>query len=68
MAGRLGMEESSLQPVSELTGELDPRFVLWRKFCADHGIAIESLPGDLNTEVKEQWNKLKASELGATIK
>jgi hypothetical protein len=30
-----------------MTGDLDVRFVLWRKFCADQGIAIDSLPGDL---------------------
>jgi hypothetical protein len=60
------MEQSELKPVSEGTGQLDPRFVLWRKFCADQGIAIDTLSSDLCGEAKEQWEKLKESELGST--
>ncbi len=43
------MEQSKeiLNEVSDETGQFDPRFVLWRKFCVDQGIPIESLPGDL---------------------
>jgi hypothetical protein len=47
--------------ISDETGQFDPRFVLWRKFCADQGIPVESLPGDLSGEAKEQWEKLKAA-------
>jgi hypothetical protein len=52
--------------VSDETGQFDARFILWRKFCADHGISVESLPGDLSLEVKQQWEQLKKGELGAT--
>lgn len=30
--------------VSDETGQFDPRFNLWRKFCADQGIAVNTLP------------------------
>ena len=30
--------------VSDETGQFDPRFLLWRKFCDDHGVAVNSLP------------------------
>jgi hypothetical protein len=48
--------------VSDETGEFDPRFLLWRKFCADHGIAVNSLPSQLTGEAKEEWEKLKEGE------
>jgi predicted amidohydrolase len=38
--------------------------VLWRKFCADNGVPVETLPSDLSGGVKEQWEKLKAERLG----
>jgi hypothetical protein len=45
--------------VSDETGQFDTRFVLWRKFCDEHGIAVESLPGDLSADLKQEWEKLK---------
>jgi hypothetical protein len=54
--------------VSDETGEFDPRFVLWRKFCLDQGIPVESLPGDLTGAIKEKWGRLKDGELGSTRK
>jgi hypothetical protein len=45
--------------VSDETGQFDPRFVLWRKFCAEHGIAVESLPSNLSGDLKREWEKLK---------
>jgi hypothetical protein len=57
MAELLGQHHSSLNRVSETTGQLDPRFVLWRSFCADQGIAVDSLSSDLCAEAKEQWGK-----------
>lgn len=57
-------EEGSLSnQVSDETGQFDPRFTLWRQFCADHGLAPDCLPGDLNPEAKVEWEKLKASDL-----
>lgn len=56
-------QEATQNEVSDETGQFDPRFVLWRKFCADQGIAVNSLPGDLNVEIREQWERLKEGGL-----
>ncbi len=52
--------------VSDETGQFDMRFVLWRKFCAEQGIAVDSLPGDLSGEIKKQWEELKEREFRST--
>jgi hypothetical protein len=52
--------------VSDETGEFDPRFLLWRKFCSDQGIPVDSLPGDLSAELKEEWEKVKAEQSDST--
>jgi hypothetical protein len=57
-------QQPVLNPVSDETGQFDPRFLLWRKFCADHGIPVGTLPGDLSAAAKEQWEEAKASQLG----
>jgi len=49
--------------ISEGTGQFDSRFVLWRRFCDEHGIAVETLPSDLTGEHKERWEKLKNERL-----
>jgi len=49
--------------ISEQTGQFDLRFVLWRHFCAQNNIPVETLPSQLNGEQKEQWEQLKASRL-----
>ena len=48
----------------EQTGQLDPRFALWRHFCSNHGIAIDSLPSELGGAAKKQWERLKADRRG----
>lgn len=55
------MEEQPavLNEISDETGQFDPRFLLWRKFCTDHNIPVASLPSDLKGEAKEEWKKLK---------
>ena len=45
--------------VSDETGQYDPRFVLWRKFCDEHGIAVENLPSNLSSDLKQEWEKFK---------
>ena len=45
--------------ISEGTGQFDNRFVLWRRFCAETGVAVETLPSDLTGELKDKWDKLK---------
>ncbi len=49
--------------ISDQTGELDARFVLWRDFCAAHSIPVETLPSDLTGRAKERWEKLKEEGL-----
>ena len=63
MAEQLEQHPPPSNPVSEETGQHDPRFVLWRKFCADNDIPVGSLPGDLDPEVKKLWEKVKEGEL-----
>ena len=45
------------------TGQFDARFVLWRTFCDDRGIPVETLPSDLQGENREAWEKLKNERL-----
>ncbi len=45
------------------TGQFDARFVLWRTFCAQHNIPVETLPSDLEGENRERWEKLKNERL-----
>lgn len=49
--------------ISDETGQYDARFVLWRKFCADNGVPVETMPSDLTGEIKTAWEKLKAERL-----
>ena len=49
--------------VSDDTGDLDPRFALWRAFCTEHGVSVETLPGDLNEQLSGQWEKFKEEEI-----
>ena len=49
--------------ISEETGQFDLRFVLWRHFCTQNGIPVETLPSQLDEEQKEKWEQLKASRL-----
>ena len=49
--------------ISEETGQFDARFVLWRTFCAENSIPIETLPSELSGAVREKWDRLKDREL-----
>ena len=49
--------------ISEGTGQFDARFLLWRTFCADNDVAVETLPSDLTGETKDKWEKLKNDQL-----
>ena len=49
--------------IPEGTGQFVNRFVLWRTFCAESGIPIETLPSDLTGDAKEKWEKLKNERL-----
>jgi CheY-like chemotaxis protein len=45
--------------ISDTSGNLDPRFMLWRMFCANNNIPIETLPSSLSRDLKKKWQQLK---------
>ncbi|HKR01900.1 MAG TPA: response regulator [Pyrinomonadaceae bacterium] len=45
--------------ISDETGNLDPRFMLWRMFCAENNVPLETLPSSLPRELKKRWQQLK---------
>lgn len=49
--------------ISDETGQFDLRFVLWRHFCAQNSVSVESLPSQLDGQLKEKWEELKATRL-----
>lgn len=49
--------------ISDQTGQFDLRFVLWRHFCDQNNIPVETLPSQLDGEQKEKWEELKNSRL-----
>jgi hypothetical protein len=49
--------------VSDSTGQYDLRFVLWRQFCAQNGIAVDTLPSQLDNDQKDRWEEMKAKRL-----
>jgi CheY-like chemotaxis protein len=51
--------ESSQGGISDSTGNLDPRFMLWRMFCAENNVPLETLPSSLGRELKKKWQQLK---------
>lgn len=58
--GKTVVPANSLSPE---TGQLDERFLLWRTFCSQHSVPLETLPSDLKGDLKERWEKLKEEEL-----
>jgi hypothetical protein len=49
--------------VSDSTGQYDLRFLLWRQFCAQHGLSVDTLPSQLNNDQKDLWEEMKAKRL-----
>jgi hypothetical protein len=49
--------------VSDSTGQFDLRFVLWRQFCAQYDIPVDTLPSQLENEQKDLWEEMKAQRL-----
>jgi hypothetical protein len=49
--------------ISEETGQFDLRFILWRHFCTQNKIPVETLPSQLNEEQREKWDQLKEKRL-----
>jgi hypothetical protein len=49
--------------ISDETGQFDMRFMLWRMFCAENDVPVETLPGDLTGDIKRKWEEMKGSKL-----
>jgi len=58
-----GQQSTSSNVISDETGDLDVRFALWREFCAENGVSVETLPSELSGEAKTRWEKMKESDL-----
>jgi CheY-like chemotaxis protein len=41
------------------TGPQDARFVLWRMFCAENNIPVESVPSELTPTLRLKWEEVK---------
>jgi hypothetical protein len=54
--------------ISDGTGQFDARFLLWRQFCGDNDIPVETLPSALTGDIKDKWEKLKNERLKKTDK
>jgi two-component system cell cycle response regulator DivK len=54
--------EATVGTISPDTGRLDPRFMLWRLFCSENDIPVETLPSELNRELKKEWGLLKTNK------
>lgn len=52
-----------LNVISEHTGQFDIRFLLWRTFCAETGVAVDTLPSELEGELRDRWDKMKDNQL-----
>jgi hypothetical protein len=50
--------------ISDQTGQFDLRFILWRHFCEENNLPVETFSSDLSDELKDKWDALKASKLG----
>jgi hypothetical protein len=50
--------------ISDETGQFDLRFILWRHFCEENNLPVETFSSDLPEELKGEWEKLKATRLG----
>jgi len=60
LRGTSGEEREAKQvAISPDTGRLDPRFVLWRMFCAANDVPVETLPSELTAELKKRWQLMK---------
>jgi len=58
-------DDQAIQPptISDETGQLDSRFMLWRMFCTETGVDVETMPSELDGELKTRWEKMKDKQL-----
>ncbi|HEV2799729.1 MAG TPA: hypothetical protein VGW12_04485 [Pyrinomonadaceae bacterium] len=55
--------DAVMNTISDETGQFDARFLLWRTFCAENDVPVETLPSDLTGDIRDKWNELKDSKL-----
>jgi CheY-like chemotaxis protein len=55
-------KETPSAAIAPESGRLDPRFVLWRMFCAENNIAVETLPSELSKGLKRSWQLMKKNK------
>jgi CheY-like chemotaxis protein len=55
-------DDAAVSPISPDTGRLDPRFMLWRMFCSENDVPVETLPSDLSRDLKNLWRQLKTNK------
>ena len=49
--------------ISDSTGQYDLRFLLWRQFCSENGIPVDTLPSQLTDDQKDKGEKMKEKRL-----
>jgi CheY-like chemotaxis protein len=54
--------EPTSDSISPDTGRLDPRFMLWRLFCSENDVPVETLPSELSRELKARWAQRKQNK------
>jgi len=52
-----------MNTITDETGQFDARFLLWRTFCSENDVPVETLPSDLTGDIRDKWNELKDSKL-----
>lgn len=52
-------ETTVTNEVSDMTGETDSRFLLWRQFCDAHGVSVDLLPSELDDDLRKEWEASK---------
>ena len=63
MAERKEEERKVTNEITDETGQFDARFMLWRTFCAENNVPVETLPSDLTGDIRDKWNALKDNKL-----
>lgn len=56
-------KQSVPNEISDDTGQYDIRFLLWRQFCAEHGLPVATMPSDLEGDISDEWEQLKEERL-----
>ena len=55
--------DAVMNTITDETGQFDARFLLWRTFCAEHDVPVETLPSDLTGDIRDKWNEMKDAKL-----